>query len=44
MDRRGHIGCGSGFTGSPPENERWQVTMLVKHADKLSPVVRAALK
>jgi thiosulfate dehydrogenase len=34
----------SAFTGSLSDTERWQVTMLMAHADKLSPAVRAALK
>jgi mono/diheme cytochrome c family protein len=33
-----------GFGATLSDTERWQVTMLVAHADKLSPAVRAALK
>ena len=35
----------SGMPGyyNNPENERWQITMLLKHADKLPPAVTAAL-
>ena len=33
-----------GFTGSLSETQRWQVTMLMAHADKPSPAVRAALQ
>jgi thiosulfate dehydrogenase len=32
-----------GFGGALSNTQRWQVTMLVAHADKLSPAVRAAL-
>ncbi len=32
-----------GFEGSLSATERWQITMLVAHADKLSPAVLAAL-
>ncbi len=32
-----------GFSSTLPETARWQVTMLVAHADKLSPAVQAAL-
>lgn len=32
-----------GFEKSFPENERWQVTMLVANADKQSPAVQAEL-
>jgi thiosulfate dehydrogenase len=31
-----------GFVGSLSETQRWQVSMLVKHADRLSPAVQAA--
>jgi thiosulfate dehydrogenase len=31
------------FGGVLSNTQRWQVTMLVAHADKLSPAVRAAL-
>lgn len=31
-----------GFEGTLSEGQRWQVTMLVAHADKLSPGVQAA--
>lgn len=35
----------SGMPGFPemPETERWQLTMLLKHADKLPPAVQSAL-
>jgi mono/diheme cytochrome c family protein len=33
-----------GFEKSLSETERWQVTMLVKNADKLPPPVQAAMK
>jgi thiosulfate dehydrogenase len=33
-----------GFTASLQETERWQVTMLLKHADKLPAGVQALLK
>lgn len=32
-----------GFEGTLSEQARWQITMLVAHADKLSPAVQAAL-
>jgi len=32
-----------GFGDTLSDTQRWQVTMLVAHADKLSPAVRAAL-
>ena len=32
-----------GFAKTLSETDRWQVTMLVAHADKLSPAVQAAL-
>jgi thiosulfate dehydrogenase len=32
-----------GFTNTLSDTERWQLTMLVKHADNLSPAVLAAL-
>jgi thiosulfate dehydrogenase len=32
-----------GFIGALSDTQRWQVTMLVAHADKLSPAVQAAL-
>jgi mono/diheme cytochrome c family protein len=32
-----------GFGSTLPDTARWQVTMLVAHADKLSPAVQAAL-
>lgn len=32
-----------GFSGTLPDTARWQVTMLLAHADKLSPAVQAAL-
>lgn len=32
-----------GFGASLSDTERWQVTMLVAHADKLSPAVQAAI-
>ena len=32
-----------GFAGTLSDVERWQITMLLAHADKLSPAVRAAL-
>ena len=32
-----------GFGATLSDTERWQVTMLVAHADKLSPAVQAAL-
>jgi thiosulfate dehydrogenase len=32
-----------GFGSTLSDTQRWQVTMLVAHADKLSPVVQAAL-
>ena len=32
-----------GFGSTLPENQRWQVTMLVAHADKLPPPVKSAL-
>lgn len=32
-----------GFGSTLPDTARWQVTMLVAHADKLSPAVKAAL-
>jgi mono/diheme cytochrome c family protein len=31
-----------GFDGTLTDTQRWQVTMLVAHADKLSPAVQAA--
>jgi mono/diheme cytochrome c family protein len=33
-----------GFGKTLPDTDRWQLTMLVTHADKLSPAVVAALK
>jgi mono/diheme cytochrome c family protein len=33
-----------GFARTLPDTDRWQVTMLLAHADKLSPAVSAALK
>jgi mono/diheme cytochrome c family protein len=33
-----------GFGATLSDTERWQVTLLVAHADKLSPAVQAALK
>ena len=33
-----------GFLASMPDQERWQVTMLLKHADKLPAPVQALLK
>jgi thiosulfate dehydrogenase len=33
-----------GFAKTLPDTDRWQVTMLLAHADKLSPAVAAALK
>ncbi|HEX5474168.1 MAG TPA: cytochrome c [Vicinamibacterales bacterium] len=32
------------FTGTLSDTQRWQVTMLLAHADKLSPGVRAVLQ
>jgi mono/diheme cytochrome c family protein len=32
-----------GFGATLSETERWQVTLLVAHADKLPPAVQAAL-
>ena len=32
-----------GFSSTLPDTARWQVTMLVAHADKLSPAVQATL-
>jgi len=32
-----------GFGGALSDTTRWQLTMLVAHADKLSPTVQAAL-
>ena len=33
-----------GFEGALSDTERWQVTMLLTHADKLSPPVQAAFR
>lgn len=33
-----------GFGSTMSDTQRWQVTMLVAHADKLSPTVQAALR
>jgi mono/diheme cytochrome c family protein len=33
-----------GFDKTLPDNERWQITMLLKHADKLPATVQASLR